>query len=302
MGKIEAALAVAVLLLSSCTQKEHGAKSAKAEDNHKTVYIRTWAATKSEFPPDIPLPSQEANVPENAVPWAGTVSHHLLAGTVIDAWFKRLSQTNPAIDTFFVISPSHYGLSTQTWSLADCTWDCGEEGIVKTNSTVEKALSQKLGVSYDNQVFPCEHGVNSLIPYIAHYYPNATVCVVALFGEPPLNQANAQKLSDVLSPYFDAKGKSHNFLLISTDFAHHGDYEGTVFKDTRTRRFFENPSDSTWIFCGCDNRPGIYALSRFLTERSRSAVLYHTNSYELSNEDENDITSYFFSLFWDSEQ
>ena len=109
----------------------------------------------------------------------------------------------------------------------------------------------------------------------------------------------AQKLADALAPYFTEAGKKENFLLISTDFAHHGDYEGTEFKDNRSRQFFNNPTDSTWIFCGCDNRPGIYVLSRFLSPKTKNAVLYHTNSFELSGLDDNDITSYFFSLFYD---
>ena len=152
---------------------------------------------------------------------------------------------------------------------------------------------------YEPQVFPGEHGVNALIPYISRYFPKAKVCVIAVHGEPPLNQKNAHKLADSLAPYFSEQGRRKNFLLISTDFAHHGDFEGTVFKDTRSREFFKNPSDSPWVFCGCDNRPGIYVISRLLPKDTKNAVLYHTNSYELSGLDEDDITSYFFSLFYD---
>ena len=172
--------------------------------------------------------------------------------------------------------------------------------MVYSNTEYEEAIAKSLGVNFDPQVFPTEHGVNSLIPFISQYFPNAKVCVIAVFGEPPLNQKNAQKLADALSPYFTEDEKEKNFLLISTDFAHHGDLEGTEYKDTRSREFFKAPSKSSWVFCGCDNRPGIYVLSRFLSPDTKNAVLFHTNSFELSGQDGNDITSYFFSLFYEN--
>lgn len=259
--------------------------------------IKTWDYLREPVPIQVSWPDIEALPPKKALVWGGTVSHHLLADKQIDRWFYEIAQ-NRKVETFFIISPSHYGLSTQEWSLDDCIWQT-KSGMVYTNQKEEKALAEKLGVQYDSQVFPDEHGINTLIPYISRYFPKARVCVITVYGEPPLNQKNAQKLADALQPYFTQKEKKKNFLLISTDFAHHGNLEGTEFKDKRSREFFNNPSDSSWVFCGCDNRPGVYVLSRFLTKQTKSAVLFHTNSYELSGFDEDDITSYFFSFFYD---
>lgn len=259
--------------------------------------IKTWDLLGEQIPPVFFLPEMEALPANNSLVWAGTVSHHLLADQLIDKWFCEIAGRRN-VETFFIICPSHYGLSTVNWSLDNCRWQTAK-GMVYTNTEAEKAIADSLGVRFDPQVFPPEHGVNALIPYIAKYFPKAKVCVIAVEGEPPLNQKNAQKLADALVPYFTEDGKKENFLLISTDFAHHGDYEGTIYKDTRSREFFKNPSDSTWVFCGCDNRPGIYVLSRFLSADTKNAVLYHTNSFELSGQDGNDITSYFFSLFYD---
>ena len=259
--------------------------------------IKTWDSLGEQIPPVISSPVLEALPPKGSLVWAGTVSHHLLADELIDKWFCEIAARRK-VETFFIICPSHYGLSTQEWSLDNCCWETSN-GFVYTNETVEKSIAEELGVIYDPQVFPPEHGVNTLIPYISKYFPKAKVCTIAVFGEPPLNQKNAQKLADALTPYFTGAGRKKNFLLISTDFAHHGDLAGTEFKDKRSREFFNNPSNSTWVFCGCDNRPGVYAISRFLTTETKNAVLYHTNSFELSGQDGNDITSYFFSLFYD---
>lgn len=272
-----------------------GCSKAKAQPEHGQL-IKTWDLLEEQIPPVIFSPQLEALPPKNSFVWAGTVSHHLLADKQIDRWFSEIADRRK-IETFFIICPSHYGLSSYEWSLDNCCWET-KKGMVYTDEKIESQIAQALGVSYDSQVFPVEHGVNALIPYISRYFPKAKVCVIAVHGEPPLNQKNAQKLADALAPYFTENGKQKNFLLISTDFAHHGDYEGTEFKDNRSRQFFNNPTNSTWIFCGCDNRPGIYVLSRFLTPETKNAVLYHTNSFELSGLDGNDITSYFFSLFY----
>ena len=275
-----------------------GCRKPAARELSKTTgqLIKTWDTLGEEIPPVIYEPPLEALPPAKAKLWAGTVSHHLLADKQIDSWFSEIAK-HRKVETFFIICPSHYGLSAQEWSLDNCRWET-KNGIVYTDEKKEREIAAALGVTYEPQVFPDEHGVNTLIPYISRYFPKAKVCVIAVHGEPPLNQKNAQVLADSLAPYFSEQGRRKNFLLISTDFAHHGNLEGTEFKDTRSREFFKNPSDSTWIFCGCDNRPGIYVISRFLTPDTKNAVLYHTNSFELSGLDGNDITSYFFSLFY----
>ena len=290
-------IATAILFAAVFSGCKKDSNNIHDKNSDSSQLITTWDYLGEQIPPVIVSPKLEALPPEKSLVWAGTVSHHLLADEQIDRWFSEIAGRRK-VETFFIICPSHWGLSTQEWSLDNCQWQTSN-GIVCTNESAEQKIAQTLGVSYDSQVFSLEHGVNALIPYISRYFPKAQVCVIAVFGEPPLNQKNAQKLADALAPYFSESGKKKNFLLISTDFAHHGDLAGTEFKDTRSREFFNNPNDSTWIFCGCDNRPGIYVLSRFLTPNTKNAVLFHTNSFELSGQDGNDITSYFFTLFYD---
>ncbi len=275
-------------LLAGCTPYQ----------SNKTDSLDTWASLGEREPDNLYSVPVINEMDKKAFPWAGTVSHHLLAAKQIDHWFYNIAQRRK-VKNFFIICPSHYGLSTQDWSVSDDTWKVSDTGYVKSNLLITDEICKKLRVDYDRQVFRGEHGVSTLIPYIKKYFPKAKVVTIALYGEPPLNQSNAQKLTEALLPYFTNKGKKDNFLLISTDFAHHGNLEGTVFKDTRSMSFFDKPDKTTWIYCGCDNRPGIYALAHFLSDKTKSSILYHTNSYELSGKDEDEITSYFFSFFYE---
>lgn len=284
-------LTLAAFVFTGCQKSDRSSQLTSGQ------LIKTWDLLGEEIPPVIYEPELEALPPAKAHVWSGTVSHHLLTYKQIDRWFSEIAKRRK-VETFFVICPSHYGLSSYEWSLDDCNWETAN-GIVYSDEKIEKEIARALDVPYDPQVFPGEHGVNALIPYISRYFPKAKVCVIAVHGEPPLNQKNALKLADALAPYFTEAERQKNFLLISTDFAHHGDLAGTEFKDERSRQFFNNPTDSSWVFCGCDNRPGIYVISRLLTPETKNSVLFHTNSYELSGLDGNDITSYFFSLFYD---
>ena len=238
----------------------------------------------------------EALPPADAAPWGGTASHHLLADSQIDRWFSELAARRK-IELFYILSPSHWGLSTQTYSITDGSWLL-PNGLVASNRRKARALAQELGVPLEPTVFDPEHGVSVLIPYIAKHFPDARVVAIVYPGEPPLDQPMAERLASALAPAFDQKGRERNFLLVSTDFAHHGDEAMTKAKDERSRLFFSSPSRSNWIVAGCDNRPGMYVLARLLGQETRAAVLYHCDSFALSGEGRDDITSYFFSYFW----
>lgn len=255
----------------------------------------TWESLGQR--PGSTRPVQEETLPPvHARPWAGTVSHHLLAHAQIDRWFSELAARRD-VRRFYILSPSHWGLSTQPYSITDGSWRV-RDGLVESDKGAARAMARTLGVSLEPRVFEPEHGVSTLIPYIARYFPRAKVVAIAYPGEPPLDQPMAERLSAALAPFFDRRSRNSDFLLVSTDFSHHGNEEDTIMKDSRSREFFDDPSFDTWISAGCDNRPGIYALSRLLNPESSDAVLYHCNSLDLSGQGGDDITSYFFSYFW----
>ncbi|MBQ1643992.1 MAG: AmmeMemoRadiSam system protein B, partial [Treponema sp.] len=135
--------------------------------------FQTWIS-QGLTEPSVATVNECQALPQDAFPLAGTVSHHLLAGRYIDGWFKALAKARK-VKTFFIISPSHYGLSTQEWSLCECSWDAGEYGLVHTDAKTERELCKSLGVEYDKNAFRIEHGFSTLMPYIAKYFPGAKV-------------------------------------------------------------------------------------------------------------------------------
>lgn len=251
---------------------------------------------------------QEASLSPNATPFAGIVSHHILAHTQIDAWFAELARQRKDISTFLVLSPSHWNLSTGFFSVTFGSWvvsgnagaaSGGAQQLVGTDFEIENKLKEALDARIDDAAFASEHGVSTLAPYIKKYFPQAKIAALIYSGEPPLNQPMAEDLCNAVSGCLDLAEpqKDSVFLLVSSDFSHHQNPATTKQRDERSRLFLENPQNESWILAVCDNRPAMYLLDKLLPEDAQTTILCNTNSYELCHEAPDDITSYFFCFF-----
>lgn len=255
--------------------------------------------------PTTKIPKETSLSPDD-VPVAGIVSHHILAHSQIDGWFAELAAHRPDISTFLVLSPSHWNLSTGFFSVTFGSWivssganDGGVQQLVDTDFKLENRLKEALDAKIDDTAFASEHGVSALAPYIKKYFPNAKIAAVIYSGEPPVNQPLAEELYNAVKACIDPANPENGgvFLLVSSDFSHHQTPEVTRTRDDRSRLFLEAPSKEPWILAVCDNRPAMYTLQKLLPESIRTTILCNTNSYELSSEGADDITSYFFCFF-----
>jgi AmmeMemoRadiSam system protein B len=283
---------VLVLLVFSCVRN-----NSEPSDVAEFPVYQTWHSLREqEYGKPIPSPTEEIP-PTKFFPWAGTASHHLLAHEYIDAWFSRLADMRK-VQCFYILSPAHYGVEVETYSLTCGSWETGF-GAVQSDKEKVNRLAQRLNVSLDPWAFRVEHGVSTLMPYIKKYFPKSKVVAVAYDGDISVNIPISSRLADALENAFDKKGKRKNFLLISTDFSHRGNIKETAETDYNSRRYLNNPADISWYMVGCDNRPGIYILDKLGKKNLESFILYHTNSWEISTQWEHDITSYFFVYFAD---
>lgn len=271
-------------------------ESAPVPQEYGGLTFSTWEKEGKAVDPRFSFPSPAQTPGRDFVPWTGTVSHHFLTDPLIDAWFREI-KARREVRHFVILSPSHFGLSTRDYSVADGRWECAAGSYVYTNREMSAQVCAALGVGYDNQVFPDEHGVSTLMPYIRRYFPDADVVAVAIDGEPPVHMDYCGRLYKAIAPFFDEAGKDENFLLVSTDFSHHGTPEQTAYKDGISQTFFDSPSRENFIAAVCDNRPSVYVMASLFGPDVRTCILFHTNSFQISGMDADDITSYFFSLF-----
>ncbi len=288
--KIVFLILIFIMLICGCNYHLPDKKIKKDQRSYLT-----WES-KGEKPIELLKDIPVMQLPEaGEKPWAGIVSHHLLADNLIDRWFLELSSRRK-VKTFYVLSPSHWNLSVNEFSITDGEWIC-KNGVLESDKKSVQKTASDLDVELEYTVFDYEHGISTLAPYIKKYFPKAKIVAICYKGEPPVSLPMVKKLSNALKNSFDEKGRKNNFLLISSDFAHHDNYAGTMKKDTLTMKYFENPSVQSWIYAGCDNRPGIYSIASLSAGRDTAFIMFHENSFSLSNKGENDITSYFFVFF-----
>ena len=281
-----------VLLVISC----HRNAEEIAEPEKVTLY-HTWNSLK-EREYGMPVSPEPLEIPPDGFfPWAGIASHHILTHDYLDAWFFRLAEMRKP-KRFYILSPSHYGVSLEPFSLTIGSWESGF-GLVKSDGIKVRKLAELLNVTLDPGAFHVEHGVSTFIPYIKKYFPEALVAAIAYEAEPPVNVPLSRRLAEAVENEFDAEGKKENFLLISVDFSNHGSLEQTYKRDNYSEQYLRNNGDTSWNMAGCDNRPGMYVLDRLGKKSRETFILYHTNSWEISNQGKDDITSYFFAYFAD---
>ena len=300
---------IIILLIFSCSRNvPHGAEpGVKFGVTDEILVYHTWLSLK-EMEYREPLSpkllnnsaaglSGKANIPQDFFPWAGITSHHILAHHYLDAWFSQLAQIrNP--QRFYIISPDHYGISLEPYSLTIGCWKSGF-GIVESDREKVFELAQSLGVELDMGVFAPEHGISALMPYIKKYFPQAKVIAIVHRSEPAVNTFLSGGLAGILENEFDEAGKQENFLIISSDFSHGGNMQETCNYDFNSQRYLKDSRNVSWNSVCCDNRAGIYILDRLGKNNLESCILYHTNSWEISNQGKDDITSYFFVYFAD---
>jgi AmmeMemoRadiSam system protein B len=255
----------------------------------------TWSARRASYP-HVDVPSPEDAPRDGDMPIAGTVSHHLLAGSRIDDWFRALASKRN-VETFIIVSPRHHGIGSESVSVGTGAWRTAD-GEVETDEKIAERIRRALGVAQDPTVFEYEHGISTLVPFIRDRFPRARIVAIAISGEPPVNTTAARILTDALLPILTGSDSAKYFLVISADFSHHGDRAETSERDAISRRFFERPAMETWIFALCDNRPGMFVLASLADAYGNATmrVLHHTDSFAISGRGERDITSYFFTL------
>jgi len=172
-------------------------------------------------------------------------------------------------------------------------WAIGNGYVESETKIVDRLLAEDF-VGIEDAVFEFEHGVQTIVPFIDRYFPDAGVAALAYDGEPPVDLALVARLYDTVADCLAGDPQSI-FVLISVDFSHQKDINGTAAADLVSRRYLESNGKTDWLLIEADNRPGIYILDRFMSELDGAVLTIHSHSssYEISGESPENVTSYF---------
>lgn len=155
-----------------------------------------------------------------------TLPHHLLAADLIGSGLALLREQQ--YERIILLSPDHFRRGTTAVSVPERDFfTCF--GAVPIDRAGVNVLLRTPQVSVSN-LFSHEHGVQALLPFIAHYFPKVPVLPLALRTSSSRKDWDA--LAEALRPLLTEK----TLVIQSTDFSHYLTWDNAVARDSETLR------------------------------------------------------------------
>lgn len=241
-----------------------------------------------------------ANQDHTVVPASNTrmivVPHHLVASKNIALGVSALASTE--FKRIILLSPDHFGVCPTLF----CTTPNSFEtffGNIQSSPDVLRLFASSTEMTMNVELFGREHGINAVLPFIAHDYPNVEVVPIVLSQRLPW-KGQRDRLLKILQQVVD----DQTILVISSDFSHYLPLDESNQKDELTQRSLEtqdldeimsleNPQQS--------DCPGCLWLASSIALNMKCYkpdILLHTNSATILGEVSAAQTTSHYALRW----
>ncbi len=233
-------------------------------------------------------------LPEGLAVSGVIVPHHLLAADIIAATFSTLARSND-YHRVILLSPDHFSLGSALFSVTDRDFRTVLGPVKSDKETVAALLAG--GLCARSSLFVREHGVRALLPFIAHWFPEAKVVAVAV------NITTTQEQCDAfvaqLEPFLDQR----TLVVQSTDFSHYLPLRQARVRDRQTLHLLYNgePSDVFRLTqpghldsLACHYIQGVLQARRY---GALPSVLANRNSQYYSPLPQDGTTSYIAAVY-----
>lgn len=277
---------VLLVLAAGCGGRQHAAPPA-ASDSHPALFYDA-----AQFDKGLRA-AAAAPAPVGAVA-GGIVPHHLLAGGMINAFFRGLARTDPP-KTVILIGPNHDNEGAGRVLTSELSWST-PYGVVEPDLAWVHALIEDGLARADEPVLTTEHSVAGIMPAIAYELPDARVVPIILSGG--LGPAEAQRLGAELA----ARADEDTVIVAAVDFSHYLVSAEAQRRDRVTLealRVFDAGRLFTLDNGYLDSPPSIAVLMAAMTARGsdRFVLLANSNSGLLEDDELVPTTSYITGYY-----
>ncbi|MHB8066336.1 MAG: AmmeMemoRadiSam system protein B [Desulfobaccales bacterium] len=222
-----------------------------------------------------------------------TVPHHLLAADLLAGAFGRLQGHH--YHRVIILSPDHFSRSRTPFAVTRRDFETALGRLTTDRPAVGRLLDNPL--VNESSLFSHEHGVQALLPFIAHYFPQARILPITIRHHS--HQADWDSLAQTLAPLLDAG----TLLVQSTDFSHYLPQPEARLRDQETLRVLSG-GDPRGVLtltepAHLDSR-GCQYLQLLLQRQVFGAgptVFANRNSQEYTSEPVKKTTSYIVQLY-----
>lgn len=231
----------------------------------------------------------QAEGPVSPVPVSGlTVPHHLLARNLIARGFRFASAARPR--RIILLSPDHFNLGMTVVSVARRDF-LTALGPLRSDRDLAGAL-ERLPFVRKQDFFYREHGVQAILPFIAHHFPNARILVLCF--KSAIDQPELDKIVDAMS----LRLGDDDLIIQSTDFSHYLDAVEAGRRDVETLAALQLTDPARVLGLSqpdhLDSRAAQYLQLRLQRHRFGAAlqILARANSQDYAPETIAETTSY----------
>ncbi len=212
------------------------------------------------------------------------VPHHLVPLDKLEAMY--LTASSEEVKKILLISPDHFLNGDREMTTSDKNWRV-DGGQVKVDLELLNQLRND-GIKINNTEVGSEHGLNTHIPFIKKYFPNASVVPIAIS-----KQTDFQYLNELIVSI-----PEDVFVIASIDFSHYLNLETANLKDEWTENAIKSGDFETFFKMSDDyfDSPGcLYVICCFARKNGYELKFYdHSNSANYMGKDIPETTSYFF--------
>jgi AmmeMemoRadiSam system protein B len=171
------------------------------------------------------IESEQQKPPPNRRITGITVPHHLVAADLIARGFQLASAGT--YSRIILLSPDHFKKSPLPFATTSRDFDTAL-GSVKTDADAVATLIRTCPLAGESNLFTAEHGIHAILPFIAHFFPDARIVPIALRidSQPADWQVLAAALGPLVTP--------GTLIVQSTDFSHYLTYPQAAQRDQET--------------------------------------------------------------------
>ncbi len=222
--------------------------------------------------------------------YGGIVSHHLLAGDDIGAFFAELRDQK--IKTVVIVGPNHYGVGSGKILASEYPYETAW-GMVYPDLPIIGALKEQGVLAVDEIPFTKEHSISALVSYVAHHLPDAQVVPIVIRGGTDLRVLHR------LATSLNATLPADAVVIASVDFSHHLSRTAAQFHDALSVSAIANADIPRVLGAEVDSPASLAVLLAYLD--ARGAEVMHSKQVNaadiVGNPAYDDVTSYLFAHF-----
>jgi AmmeMemoRadiSam system protein B len=223
------------------------------------------------------------------------VPHHDLADNLIAQIFQKIALDQKEIKKVIIIGPNHPDAGIDEAISGYLSWNFLGT-MVNTDQVSVDSLFENNLVKINNDVLAKEHSIFTIIPFVHHYFSEATVVPIILSSKHDIKKC--EKLANGLKNLVD----KNTIVIASVDFSHYLPSFIAPQKDIITKQALEkfdyetiSKLDNDYL----DSPPSIITLLKTMRNlpTTHMTMVSNTNSGILLHQEVQSSTSYFTYIF-----